>query len=138
MNRTILIGRITKSLEIKTTQSNIPVTSFTLAVDKQFKDESGERGVDFIQCVVWRTQAENLVKYCDKGSLIAVDGRLSTRQYDTDNGVKYVTEVVCDNIQFLDTKRDEQEEVKPKKSKQTPEEMYQTSKALAAEEDLPF
>lgn len=135
MNRTILIGRITKSLELKTTQSNIPVTSFTLAVDKQFKDESGERGADFISCVVWRAQAENLVKYCDKGSLIAVDGRLSTRQYDTDNGVKYVTEVVCDNIQFLDTKKPDEPEIPYNKqgvvkAKDIP--------AAKPESDLPF
>ena len=108
MNRTILIGRITKDLELKTTQSNIPVVTFTLAVDKQFKDDSGERGADFIQCVTWRKTAENLVKYCGKGSLIAVDGRISTRDYDTDNGKRYVTEVVADDIQFLDSKKEEE------------------------------
>ncbi len=134
MNRTILIGRITKDLELKTTQSNIPVVTFTLAVDKQFKDESGERGADFIQCVTWRASAENLVKYCGKGSLIAVDGRISTRDYDTDNGKRYVTEVVADNIQFLETKKDEQ----PKQDTKHEDEMYEISKLLAAEEDLPF
>ena len=136
MNRTILIGRITKDLELKTTQSNIPVVTFTLAVDKQFKDDSGERGADFIQCVTWRKTAENLVKYCGKGSLIAVDGRISTRDYDTDNGKRYVTEVVADDIQFLDSKKDD-EPSKPEYVKQGKVKV-ENIPTSAPEEDLPF
>ncbi|MDX9691340.1 MAG: single-stranded DNA-binding protein, partial [Acholeplasmataceae bacterium] len=69
MNRVILVGRITKDPEVKTTQSNIPVVTFTLAVNRQFADQSGERQADFIQCVVWRKQAENLARFVKKGAL---------------------------------------------------------------------
>ena len=134
MNRVILVGRITKDPELKVTQSNIPVVTFTLAVNRQFADESGERQADFIQCVVWRKQAENMQKYVSKGSLLGVEGRVQTRQYEADNGMRYITEVVCDNVQFLETKKqDAQEEAKDEK-----DEFYETSKQLAVEEDLPF
>lgn len=73
MNRVILVGRITKDPEVKTTQSNIPVCSFTLAVNRQFTDQSGERQADFIQCVVWRKQAENLERFVKKGALLGVE-----------------------------------------------------------------
>ena len=135
INSVILTGRLTRDVELKTTQSNISVCSFTLAVDKGFKDD----GADFINCVVWRIQAENLVKYKHKGDLIGIQGRLSTRQYDTENGTKYVTEVVCDTIEFLDSKKQEkQEEVKS--GKFTSEQVYEAAKQLAAQEDpeLPF
>jgi single-strand DNA-binding protein len=102
MNKTFLIGRITKDIELKYTQSNKSVASFTIAVNKY------PEGADFINCVVWDKQAENLKKYCGKGSLIAVDGRISTRSYDNQEGKRvYVTEVVANSIQFLDTKKEE-------------------------------
>jgi len=133
MNRTVLIGRLTKDPELKVTQSNIPVVSFTIAVNRPFTDQSGEKQADFIQCVVWRKQAENLAQYCSKGSHIALEGRIQTRQYETDDGMRYVTEIVCDNIQYLDTKKQEA----PQQVNDN-EDFYETSKELAAEEDLPF
>ena len=96
INRVILVGRITKDPEMKQTQSNIAVVSFTLAVNRQFTDSSGERQADFIQCVVWRKQAENLARFVKKGSLVGVEGRIQTGSYDDKDGVrKYTTDVVA-------------------------------------------
>jgi single-strand DNA-binding protein len=141
MNRVILVGRITKDPEVKQTQSNIPVVSFTLAINRQFTDASGERQADFIQCVVWRKQAENLARFVKKGALLGVEGRLQSRQYEAENGTRYVTEVVCDSVQFLESKGETTEEAPYKVESLTDsesDEFYETSKQLAAEEDLPF
>jgi len=105
MNKVILIGRLTKDPELRYTSSNIPVATFSLAVDRTFTNQNGEREADFINIVVWRKQAENCKNYINKGSQVAVEGRIQTRSYDDQNGSKrYVTEVVADNVQFLDTK----------------------------------
>jgi single-strand DNA-binding protein len=104
LNRVILVGRITKSPELKSTQNNINFVQFTLAVNRQFADQSGERQADFIQCVVWRRQAENVAQYVHKGDLLGIDGRLQTRSYEVDGQTRYATEVVCDSVQFLETK----------------------------------
>ncbi|MDI6453503.1 single-stranded DNA-binding protein [Peloplasma aerotolerans] len=140
INRVILVGRITKDPEMKSTQSNIAVVSFTLAVNRQFTDQSGERQADFIQCVVWRKQAENLARYVKKGALLGVEGRIQTRTYEADNGTRYVTEVVCDTVQFLESKGDTEDEPISNVEDNTADndEFYETSKQLAAEEDLPF
>jgi single-strand DNA-binding protein len=138
MNRVILVGRITKDPEMKMTQSNIPVVTFTLAVNRQFADQSGEKQADFIQCVVWRKQAENLARFVRKGALLGVEGRIQTRQYEADNGTRYVTEVVCDSVQFLESKGEQTEAPREETSSADNDEFYETSKQLAAEEDLPF
>jgi single-strand DNA-binding protein len=139
MNRVILVGRITKDPEIKSTQSNIAVVTFTLAVNRQFADQSGEKQADFIQCVVWRKQAENLARFVRKGALLGVEGRIQTRTYEADNGTRYVTEVVCDSVQFLESKGDTTEQpVREETNTSETDEFYETSKQLAAEEDLPF
>lgn len=139
MNRVILVGRITKDPEIKSTQSNIAVVTFTLAVNRQFADQAGEKQADFIQCVVWRKQAENLARFVRKGALLGVEGRIQTRQYEADNGTRYVTEVVCDSVQFLESKGDTTEQpVREEQNTSENDEFYETSKQLAAEEDLPF
>jgi len=139
MNRVILVGRITKDPEMKSTQSNIAVVSFTLAVNRQFKDQSGENQADFIQCVVWRKQAENLARFVKKGALLGIEGRIQTRNYEADNGTRYVTEVVCDSVQFLESKGDNTETTYQKDTDTADnDEFYETSKQLAAEEDLPF
>ncbi|MDO9628403.1 MAG: single-stranded DNA-binding protein [Acholeplasmataceae bacterium] len=139
INRVILVGRITKDPEIKSTQSNIAVVSFTLAVNRQFADQAGEKQADFIQCVVWRKQAENLARFVRKGALLGVEGRIQTRTYEADNGTRYVTEVVCDSVQFLESKGDTAEQpVREETNTSENDEFYETSKQLAAEEDLPF
>ena len=104
INSTILVGRLVKTPELKSTQSNIYFSNFTIAVNRQFKSESGEQEADFINCIVWRKQAENLCKYQTKGNLIGVQGRIQTRSYEADNGTRYITEVVADSIQFLESK----------------------------------
>ena len=105
MNKVILIGRITKDPELRNTPTGVPVVSFTIAVNRTYQDKNGERQADFINCIAWRNQAENLARYIRKGGLIPVDGSIQTRSYDDQNGNKrYVTEVVADNVQFLDTK----------------------------------
>ena len=107
MNKVILIGRLVKDPEVKTTQSQIAFCGFTIAVDRKFKTASGERQADFITCVAWRQQAEFLGKYFQKGSRVAVTGNLQSRSYDDKDGKKvYVTEVVVDEIEFVDSKRD--------------------------------
>lgn len=140
INRVILVGRITKDPEKKETQSNIAVVSFTLAVNRQFTDSSGERQADFIQCVVWRKQAENLARFVKKGALLGIEGRIQTRTYEVEGVTRYVTEVVCDSVQFLESKGSNTEETTFQKDTDTADndEFYETSKQLAAEEDLPF
>ena len=105
MNKVILIGRLTRDPELRYTSSNIPVATFSLAVDRTFTGQNGERETDFINIVVSRKQAENCKNYINQGSQVAVEGRIQTRNYEDQNGQKrYVTEVVADNVQFLDTK----------------------------------
>ena len=91
INRTILVGRLTKDPEVKYTQSNIPFARFTLAVNRTFTGPTGEREADFIQCIVWRKQAENLARFVKKGSLIGVEGRIQTGSYDGQDGIKKYT-----------------------------------------------
>ncbi len=139
INRVILVGRITKDPELKLTQSNISFVNFTLAVNRQFTDQSGERQADFIQCIVWRRQAENLAQYIRKGALLGVEGRIQTRTYEAENGTRYITEVVCDTVQFLENKSENTGYTEqPSVSNDDSDEFYETSKQLAAEEDLPF
>ena len=103
MNRVCLIGRLTQKPELRNTNSNLAVTRFTLAVNRNFSNSQGEREADFINIVVWRKQAETAKKYLSKGSLIAIEGRIQTRNYDGADGKKvYVTEVVADNFEFLE------------------------------------
>lgn len=105
MNKVFLIGRLTRDPELRYTGSNIAVASFTVAVNRNFTNQSGEREADFINVVVWRKQAENIKNYLKQGSQIAIDGRIQTRSYDGEDGKKrYITEVVADNVQFLDSK----------------------------------
>ena len=105
MNKAILVGRLTKDPEMRTTSSGIAVTSFTVAINRPYSDQSGEKQTDFINCVIWRKQAENVAKYCTKGSLVAVEGRIQTRSYDRqDESKRSVTEVVCDSVNFLSSK----------------------------------
>lgn len=110
MNNVVLIGRLTKDIELKYTQSQTAVASFTLAVNRDFKNKDGQTEADFISCQVWRKQAETLAQYTHKGSQIAVQGRLNTRSYENQQGQKvYVTEVIVNNFQFLDSKNNGQQ-----------------------------
>lgn len=104
LNRVVLIGRLTKDPELKYTPAGVAVTQFTLACDRQFKTEGGEREADFIPIVVWRQQAEAAANYLRKGRLTAVEGRIQVRNYENNEGRRvYVTEVVADNVRFLES-----------------------------------
>lgn len=101
MNRVILVGRLTKDPELRYTPSGAAVATFTLAVNRTFTNQQGEREADFINCVVWRRQAENAANFLKKGSLAGVDGRLQSRSYEGQDGRRvYVTEVVAESVQF--------------------------------------
>ena len=105
MNRTVLVGRLTRDIELKKTQYGKSVANFTVAINRMYKNANGEQEADFINCVAWGRTADNMATYIGKGSLIGVDGRIQTRTYDNANGQKiYVTEVFADNVQFLESK----------------------------------
>ncbi len=102
MNKVVLTGRITRDPEIRYTQTGIGTVSFSLAVDRQIKDASGNRQADFINCVAWRNQAEFISRYIKKGYMLCVEGRITTRSYQgQDNAMHYVTEVVVDQVENL-------------------------------------
>ncbi len=105
INRAVLAGRLVRDPEFRVTPSGFQVATFTLAVNRTFTNQQGEREADYINCVVFRKTAENVNQYLSKGKLAGVDGRLQSRSYDNKEGQKvYVTEVVCDNVQFLEPK----------------------------------
>ncbi len=105
MNRVVLIGRLTAKPELRYTGSNLPFTRFSVAVNRNFTNNQGQREADFINIVVWRKQAENVCNFLNKGSLVAIEGRIQTGSYDAQDGSKrYTTEVVADSVQFLETK----------------------------------
>lgn len=104
LNRALLVGRLTRDPELRRTGSGKAVTSFNLAVERNFKSDDQE--ADFINCVCWGKIAENTERYCSKGSMVSVDGRIQTRNYDNSQGQKvYVTEVIADSVQFIQTNR---------------------------------
>ena len=105
MNKVLLVGRLTRDPELRTTPSGMAVTRFTIAVSQNFTNKNGERGADFINCSAWGRQADNISKYCHKGTLVSAEGRIRTSSYDAQDGTKrYTTEVVCDTVNFLSPK----------------------------------
>lgn len=101
LNKAIIMGRITHDLEIRQTQSGTAVLQFTVAVDRNYSKDGGEKQTDFINCVAWRQTAEFIGRYWNKGRMIAVDGRLQTRTYEDKNGTKhYITELIVENANF--------------------------------------
>ena len=111
MNRVVLVGRLTKDPELKYTPAGAAVATFTLAVNRTFTNQQGEREADYINCVVWRKAAESVANYLKKGSLAGVDGRLQTRNYEGNDGKRvYVTEVIAESVQFLEPKKGENQQ----------------------------
>lgn len=105
LNRVVLVGRLTRDPDLRYTPSGVAVANFTVAANRPFKNQQGEQEADFINCVVWRKAAENLANYMKKGSMIGVDGRIQTRSYEGQDGkMVYVTEVLAENIQFLESR----------------------------------
>lgn len=121
MNKAILVGNLTKDPELTTTQSGINVTRFTVACQRKYANENGERDCDFINCVAWRTSAEFIHKYFKKGNKIGIVGTIQTRSYDAEDGTKrYVTEVVVEESEFVQSKRDDGSQAENSKLEPTP------------------
>ena len=139
INNVCLVGRMTKDAELRHTPSNQAVATFSLAVNRRFKNQNGEREADFINCVIWRQQAENLANWGKKGSLIGITGSIQTRNYENQQGQRvYVTEVVADSFQLLE-KRDNgnqlQDRNQPDFSQQAP---MNANPMDISDDDLPF
>ena len=135
LNRVILIGRLSRDPDMRYLPNGTAVTSFTLAVDRPFTNSSGEKEADFINIVTWRQLAENCANYLRKGRLCAVEGRIQVRHYDKDGRRVYVTEVVADNVRFLE--RGEQQNSSGKGRADDP--FYEDGKPVEFDSsDLPF
>lgn len=105
LNRVVLVGRLTKDPDLRYTPNGVAVANFTVAVNRPFSNQQGNREADFINCVIWRRQAENLANYMKKGSMVGVDGRIQTRSFDGQDGKRvFITEVVAESVQFLESK----------------------------------
>ena len=109
INNVVLVGRLTKDAELRYTPSNVAVATFTLAVNRNFKNQNGEREADFINCVMWRQQAENIANWAKKGTLIGITGRIQTRNYENQQGQRvYVTEVAAETFQVMESRNNQQ------------------------------
>lgn len=105
INNVVLVGRLTKDPDMRYTKDGTAVVTFTIAVNRNFTNSSGNREADFINCVIWRKSAENLAKFARKGSLVGITGRIQTRNYENQQGQRvYVTEVIADNFQMLESR----------------------------------
>ncbi|MCL6563869.1 MAG: single-stranded DNA-binding protein [Firmicutes bacterium] len=125
LNRIILIGRLTRDPELRYTPQGVPVAAFSLAVDRPYANQQGQRETDFIDCIAWRKLAETIANHLSKGRLVAVEGRLQVRSYTAQDGSKRkVAEVVADTVRFLDRPREGQPAVE--------------SEAVGVEEDVPL
>ena len=134
LNRIILIGRLTRDPELRYVPSGQPVAGFTLAVDRPFVNQQGERATDFIDIVAWRKLAEQVTQHLSKGRLVAVEGRLQIRSYETQDGQKRkVAEVVADAVRFLDRKGTTSPE-----AASSPETAEVGTEAAGPQEDVPF
>ena len=141
INNTVLVGRLTKDVELRYTPSNVAVATFTLAVNRTFKNENGEREADFINCVMWRQQAENLANWAKKGALIGITGRIQTRSYDNQQGQRvYVTEVVAEQFQLLESKGQGNQGQQRQAQQQAPDfsRSANTNPLDISDDDLPF
>ncbi|NTW05570.1 MAG: single-stranded DNA-binding protein [Peptococcaceae bacterium] len=138
-NKIILIGRLTADPEMRYTSSGLPVANFTLAVDRGFNTKQGEKETDFIDIIVWRGLAENCAKYIKKGSMVAVDGRLQIRSYEDKQGVRRkVSEVVAENVRFLDRKDTQSQYGQGQGQQQNRAVEDEFSEVSFTEDDLPF
>jgi single-strand DNA-binding protein len=145
INRVVLVGRLTKDPELKYTPNGVAVANFTLAVNRKFTNQQGEREADFINCVVWRKPAESTANYTKKGSLVGIEGVIQTRSYEGTDGKRvYVTEVMVDSVQFLEPKgagagegTKPQQEQKPNKADGDPF-ANKGGQIDISDDDLPF
>jgi single-strand DNA-binding protein len=139
INRVVLIGRLTKDPELRYTPSGVAVATFTLAVERQFKNGQGEKEADFINIVAWRQLAELCANYLKKGSQIGLEGRLQTRSYDNKEGKRvYVTEVVADNVQFIGSNGERRESNKDNSMPHDYDPFANSRTIDIDDDDLPF
>lgn len=151
INNVSLVGRLTKDPELRYTQTGVAVARFTLAVNRAFSNQQGEKDADFITCVAWRKTAESLVNFMRKGSQVGVIGRIQTGSYDDKDGKRvYTTEVVANEIAFLEAKSEQQrqpqqpQQQQPQQQYQQPQQQYQQQPqqqydyAPMSDDDLPF
>lgn len=143
LNNVVLVGRMTRDAELRYTPSNVAVATFTLAVNRAFKNENGDREADFINCVMWRQQAENLANWAKKGALIGITGRIQTRSYDNQQGQRvYVTEVVAEQFQLLESRNSQGQQnnqgQRAETQQQAPDFSRNTNPLDISDDDLPF
>ena len=145
INNVTLVGRLTKDVELKYTPANQAVAQFVLAVNRTFKNANGERESDFINCVIWRQSAENLANWAKKGALLGITGRIQTRNYENTQGQRvYVTEVVAENFQMLESRNQQQgqQQAQPQQAKQQqakqPDPFSGGAPMSLNDDDLPF
>ena len=141
MNKAILVGRLTRDPELRTTGSGVSVCSFTIAINRRFKNAEGGYDADFINCVAWRQQAEFVAKYFTKGRMIGLCGSIQTRNYDKDGQKVYVTEVVADEVSFVEGKGQGDSPVQTTPSNNTNTASFGADDGfipMPADDDLPF
>ena len=143
INRVVLVGRLTKDVEVRKTQSGLSVASFTVACDRRgTKNPDGSCSADFINCVAWRQSADFLGQYARKGAMVGVEGRIQTRSYDDAQGTRrFVTEVVCDNVSLLESRSQSMARAQQPNDYNAPaynQQSYQQPAAPSAGTDDPF
>lgn len=138
INNVTLVGRMTRDAELRYTPQNQAVATFTLAVNRNFKNANGDREADFINCVIWRQQAENLANWAKKGALIGITGRIQTRSYENQQGQRvYVTEVVAEQFQLLESQKERSSQGQSQGYGQAPD--FRRSEPMdISDDDLPF
>lgn len=137
INNVVLVGRMAGDAELRYTPNNQAVATFRLAVNRNFKNQNGEREADFINCVIWRQQAENLANWAKKGALIGITGRIQTRNYENQQGQRvYVTEVIADSFQLLEFNK--QNDQGHSQGQSQPDFSRQAEPFNIEESDLPF
>lgn len=137
INNVTLVGRLTRDPELRYTPSNIAITTFNLAVNRNFKDQAGNREADFINCMIWRQQAENFANWCKKGNLVGITGRIQTRSYENQQGQRvYVTEVVAESFQTLEKKDNSANQ--SSMENQMPASFGATNPLDISDDDMPF
>ena len=137
INNVVLVGRLTRDPELRYTPSNVAVATFSLAVNRNFKNQAGDYEADFISCIMWRQQAENFANWLKKGALVGITGRIQTRSYDNQQGQRvYVTEVVAESFQILEKKDNAANNASMEN--QIPPSFKETNPIDISDDDLPF
>ena len=136
MNKVILVGRLTRDPELRNTPSGIACCTFTVACDRRYADQSGNRQADFLNCVAWRERAEFVAKYFAKGRRIGLEGSIQTRSYEKDGQNRTATEILVDNVEFVENKPHQQTQPESTiyHTPEPPSDVWQS----VPEEQLPF